>query len=88
MPFPFSAVLFDLDGTLVDSASDITSAINRLLAEARDQGVAIGEGLSAGKIVATAAGPTCRQGRDGGRRRVCPADGHAWRGHRRDWSAG
>lgn len=33
MSFPFSAVLFDLDGTLVDSAADITAAINRLLAE-------------------------------------------------------
>lgn len=33
MPFPFSAVLFDLDGTLVDSASDITTAVNRMLAE-------------------------------------------------------
>src|SRR5690606_41290608 len=31
--FPFSAVLFDLDGTLVDSASDITTAVNRMLAE-------------------------------------------------------
>ena len=33
MSFPFSAVLFDLDGTLVDSASDITTAVNRMLAE-------------------------------------------------------
>lgn len=33
MPFPFSAVLFDLDGTLVDSASDIAAAVNRMLAE-------------------------------------------------------
>ncbi|MFZ7096041.1 phosphoglycolate phosphatase [Luteimonas dalianensis] len=33
MPFPFSAVLFDLDGTLVDSASDIAEAVNRMLAE-------------------------------------------------------
>ena len=33
VPFPFSAVLFDLDGTLVDSASDIAAAVNRMLAE-------------------------------------------------------
>lgn len=33
MPFPFPAVLFDLDGTLVDSASDIAAAVNRMLAE-------------------------------------------------------
>ncbi|MGY0559831.1 MULTISPECIES: phosphoglycolate phosphatase [unclassified Luteimonas] len=33
MSFPFPAVLFDLDGTLVDSASDIAAAVNRMLAE-------------------------------------------------------
>src|SRR5690554_3749748 len=33
MQFPFSAGLFDLDGTLVDSASDIAEAVNRLLSE-------------------------------------------------------
>ncbi|TKS54894.1 phosphoglycolate phosphatase [Luteimonas yindakuii] len=33
MTFPFPAVLFDLDGTLVDSASDIAEAVNRMLAE-------------------------------------------------------
>ena len=33
MTFPFAAVLFDLDGTLVDSASDIAEAVNRMLAE-------------------------------------------------------
>jgi len=31
--FPWPVVLFDLDGTLVDSASDIAAAVNRLLAE-------------------------------------------------------
>lgn len=31
MPFPFQAVLFDLDGTLIDSASGIAEAINRTL---------------------------------------------------------
>ena len=37
MSFPFSAALFDLDGTLVDSASDIAEAVNRLL---DDEGLA------------------------------------------------
>lgn len=31
--FPWPVVLFDLDGTLVDSASDIAAAVNRLLFE-------------------------------------------------------
>ena len=31
--FPWPVVFFDLDGTLVDSASDIAASINRLLAE-------------------------------------------------------
>ena len=31
--FPWPVVLFDLDGTLVDSASDIATAVNRMLAE-------------------------------------------------------
>lgn len=31
--FPWRLVLFDLDGTLVDSAPDITEAVNRMLAE-------------------------------------------------------
>lgn len=31
-PFPFSVVAFDLDGTLVDSAPDLTSALNHSLA--------------------------------------------------------
>lgn len=33
MPFPYPAILFDLDGTLVDSAADIAGAVNRMLAE-------------------------------------------------------
>ena len=33
LAFPYPVVLFDLDGTLVDSASDIAAAVNRLLAE-------------------------------------------------------
>ena len=31
--FPYSLVVFDLDGTLVDSASDIAEAVNRTLAD-------------------------------------------------------
>lgn len=33
MSFPYSLVVFDLDGTLVDSASDIAEAVNRTLEE-------------------------------------------------------
>ena len=33
MPFPWKLVLFDLDGTLVDSAADIAEAVNRTLDE-------------------------------------------------------
>jgi phosphoglycolate phosphatase len=32
-PLPFDCVVFDLDGTLIDSAPDITRVINRTLAE-------------------------------------------------------
>lgn len=33
MRFPYALVVFDLDGTLVDSASDIAEAVNRTLAD-------------------------------------------------------
>ena len=33
MSFPYSLVVFDLDGTLVDSASDISEAVNRTLVD-------------------------------------------------------
>lgn len=33
MPFPFQALVFDLDGTLIDSAPDMTRMLNRTLAE-------------------------------------------------------
>ena len=33
MPTPPRAVLFDLDGTLVDSAPDLCNAVNRVLAD-------------------------------------------------------
>lgn len=32
MPFPFPALVFDLDGTLIDSAPDMTRVLNRTLA--------------------------------------------------------
>lgn len=32
MPFPFTALVFDLDGTLIDSAPDMTRVLNRTLA--------------------------------------------------------
>lgn len=31
-PFPFEALVFDLDGTLIDSAPDVAAAVNRVLA--------------------------------------------------------
>ncbi len=31
MPFPFQALAFDLDGTLIDSAPDMTRVLNRTL---------------------------------------------------------
>ena len=33
MKFPYSLVVFDLDGTLVNSAADIAEAVNRMLAD-------------------------------------------------------
>ena len=33
MSFPYALVVFDLDGTLVDSASDIAEAVNRTLVD-------------------------------------------------------
>lgn len=33
MPHRFQAIVFDLDGTLIDSLPDLTGAVNRLLAE-------------------------------------------------------
>jgi phosphoglycolate phosphatase-like HAD superfamily hydrolase len=38
------AVVFDLDGTLIDSAEDLCSALNRLLAEEGRRGLAFGRG--------------------------------------------
>ena len=34
--FPFSTILFDLDGTLVDSAPDVLEAITAVLRDAGD----------------------------------------------------
>ncbi len=57
--FPWPVVLFDLDGTLVDSASDIAASVNRLLVELGHASVDeatvrgwIGDG--AGRLVAQA----------------------------------
>lgn len=33
MPFPFSCIVFDLDGTLIDSAPDMTRVLNRTLGQ-------------------------------------------------------
>ena len=33
MPFPYALAIFDLDGTLVDSAEDIAEAVNRMREE-------------------------------------------------------
>ncbi len=41
LAFPFRAVIFDLDGTLVDSVADVADAVNRVLA---DEGFAPIEG--------------------------------------------
>lgn len=41
MPLPLRAVLFDLDGTLVDSAPDLCNAVNRVLDEAGHPQVAL-----------------------------------------------
>ena len=35
MAFPYSLVIFDLDGTLVDSAADIAESVNRTLSDWR-----------------------------------------------------
>jgi phosphoglycolate phosphatase len=32
-PFPFGTIVFDLDGTLIDSAGDVGAAVNRVLAD-------------------------------------------------------
>src|SRR5438128_8676794 len=38
-PFPFDVVVFDLDGTLADTLSDIAAALNRTLAEIGRPGI-------------------------------------------------
>ncbi|WP_374944722.1 HAD family hydrolase [Sphingomonas sp.] len=59
---PRSAILFDLDGTLVDSARDIAAALTRLSVERGGQAVAVDRvrplvSLGAATLVATALGP-------------------------------
>ncbi len=37
-----NAVIFDLDGTLIDSAPDLRTAVNRMLAEQGRRGLGLG----------------------------------------------
>jgi phosphoglycolate phosphatase len=60
----FKAVVFDLDGTLVDSAPDLANALNMLLAERRRRSVSLEEvksmiGDGATKLVERAFAATC-----------------------------
>jgi phosphoglycolate phosphatase len=43
MPLPYQAVIFDLDGTLIDSAPDLCAALNLVLAENGRREVGIAE---------------------------------------------
>ena len=43
MPFHDTAVIFDLDGTLVDTAPDLTAALNKVLDDAGHPSVPLSE---------------------------------------------
>jgi len=66
----FKAIVFDLDGTLVDSAPDLAKALNALLAEERRRPVTLGEvktmiGDGAAKLVERAFAATGDAPKDG-----------------------
>jgi phosphoglycolate phosphatase len=66
----FKAVVFDLDGTLVDSASDLANALNALMAEERRRPLALDEvktmiGDGATKLVERAFAATGEAAEDG-----------------------
>ncbi|MBM3573243.1 MAG: HAD family hydrolase, partial [Alphaproteobacteria bacterium] len=42
-PIPFQAILFDLDGTLVDSVGDLRAALNQVLADSGRREVSIAQ---------------------------------------------
>ncbi len=59
MPFPYALAIFDLDGTLVDSAEDIAEAVNRMREELGGSRVPVGTvlgwvGDGVGHLVETA----------------------------------
>ena len=66
----FKAIVFDLDGTLVDSAPDLAKALNALLAEERRRPVTVDEvktmiGDGAAKLVERAFAATGEAPKDG-----------------------
>jgi len=84
----FKAVVFDLDGTLVDSAPDLANALNKLLAEERRRPVTLDEvktmiGDGAAKLVERAFAATGEAPKDGIQERTARFLGH-YEGHATD----